>query len=188
MYNKKILITGIIIAIVGIGFASLSFLPKNEERLETAESWTRLSTGAGEEVRGEVVDSESETVSEGARRTRRVDTIFCPVYEYTVGGTAHRIAAVANDDCKDTQDDVVMGETATILYDPADPETAFVKTPATEELYKDADAFDAWPLIIGSIITIVGVLVALGSRQLTPEQMAIRDENIRKIQEEVNKK
>lgn len=184
--NKKVLISGIILIVIGLGLALFGLIPKNTERQADIDNWTRLSEGAGLKAEGTVVDSERVTVTEGARRARSINAYYCPVFEFTVNDATQRTRAVG-DDCKDNQEDVVKGATATILYDQADPTIAFVDSTATKEFYTTDGGTQVASLVVGGILVLIGVFVLIGGRPKTPEQQAAAEAKRRQAEEDLAK-
>lgn len=183
--NKKLLLTGIIFLILGLGALALSFIPADEERAAEKASWNSLIDGAGVETEGVSVSTSTDLVTEGTRRARHINTYYCAVYEYTVSDRTYRVSAVG-DDCKDKQEDVVMGQTATILYDPADPSEGFVKSDATAAANDGGEPAKPWFLwIIGSLFILFSIFAFQAARPKTPEQIAAQEERMRKVQEEI---
>jgi len=184
--NKKKMTLGIILIIAGVVVAALGFLPANSERQSTADSWNRLSSGEGIEAEGVIVASQSDAVTEGTRRNRQINTVYCAVYEYTAGGAKHTVQAIG-DDCKDTKDEVVLGETAAIVYDEANPSEAFVKSDATAAFYKDTGGSQWVTWVFGALILFAGLITVATAKIKTPEQLAQQAEAKRKTDEELAK-
>lgn len=181
--NKKKLIIGIVAIVAGVIFAGLGFLPQNSERQAMIDSWKQVKE-TGIETEGTVVSIESDTVTEGARRSRHIDTVYCPVYQYTVGNDVYTVRAVG-DDCKETRDEVVLGSTATVAYKEAERDTAFVKSDATEAFYANSDGAKWIALGIGLFLVLLGVLAIRSARPKTPEQLAKEAEAKRQTEEEL---
>ena len=134
--NKVKLSIGIIAILAGLVVAGLGFLPQNQAREDAAVSWVRLSSGAGKEVEGKVAAVESDSVKKGAGKARYFDTVYCPVYHYTVADKEYEVQSVGGN-CEENKDRVKIGSAMPILYDPLQPAESFVKTDATAEFYGD---------------------------------------------------
>jgi hypothetical protein len=182
--DKKKLIASIILIAIGIGFFAIGFLPKSQEHSAEVDTWKRISKER-KEAEGTLNRTESETRSEGTRRNRKIVTVFCNVYEFTVGDSRYT-AKTIGDDCKETRDEARETKTATIVYDEAKPTDAFVKSDATASHYKNTDARLA-TAGISVLFIIIGIFGIRAARQKTPEQLAAIEEKRRKAQEEYEK-
>lgn len=183
--NKKLILTGIIFLVLGLGALALSFIPADEERAAEKASWNRLNDGAGVETEGVSISTQRDLVTEGVRYSRKINAYYCAVYEYAVGERTYRATAIGND-CKDNEEDVVMGETATILYDPADPSVGFVKSDATAAANDGGEPSKPWFLwIVGPLFILFSIFAFRAARPKTPEQIAKDEERMRKVQAEV---
>ena len=164
MMSKAKLIIGIIAIIGGLVVAGLGFLPQNQAREDAAVSWARLSSGAGKQVEGKVAAVESDAVTEGTRRSRHIETVYCPVYHYTVNDKEYEVQSVG-DNCKENKDEVKVGSTAPIVYDPLQPEEAFVKTDATAAFYGDTGGSQWAGIAVGAVLVLLGVGAIFTARQ-----------------------
>ncbi len=184
--NKKLLVAGLIFTVIGAGIAILGFMPQNTERQANVDNWNRLNGGAGSETEAVIVNTSTQLLTEGARRNRTINTVYCAVYEYTVAGSTKTVTAVG-DDCKETADEVVKGETGTVIYDEADPTIAFVKSDASDAFYKDTNGSQIVAVVLGLAMLIIGVLSLFAARPKTPEQLAALQEKRRKADAELAK-
>lgn len=162
--NKKKLIIGIIAIVAGIAFASLGFLPKNADRQDQVNAWNRLSAGDGVETQATVTSVESRAVTEGSRRNRQINTVYCGVYTFQTNSLEYEARAVG-DDCKDEREQVVMGDQATVVYDQAQPGIAFVKSDNTKAYYADANGGVWAGIAIGGFLVLLGALAIAGARR-----------------------
>lgn len=185
--NKKALTTGLLLAIGGVLLLIIGLMPSSGERQVDSANWSRLSDGAGKEVQGTVVSSQSMSRTEGARRSRSINTVYCPVYDYSVNETKYSVTGLG-DDCLDEKDQVVVGSTKSILYDAADPKVAFVNSEATKAFYKnDGSQSKVVLIIIGSILLVFGVIGLYMARPKTPEQLAAEEVKRKQRQAEIDK-
>ncbi len=180
--NKKKLIAGIILIGVGVFFFATTFMPKNTESNERAAAWQRVSK-EGTEVEASLSTIETETHSEGTRRNRKVSTVYCGVYTFTVSDTKYTAKAVG-DDCKPTHTEAQGIKKVTVVYDTATPSDAFVKSDASKEHFKNASDSKVVAYVIGGFLILFGALGIYSGRPLTPEQIAAKEEKRRKAQEE----
>lgn len=169
--DKKRMILGIALVIGGLVFASLGLLPKNTEKQAVADNWYRLSAGAGKETEAKAVRTEQKTVTEGSGRNRKVKTVHCPVYEFSVADKTYTATAVG-DDCFSGADDITLRSSHAVLYDEKDPSIAFVKSDKTKAFYDDSNNSWIAAVAIGAFLILVGVVSILSARPKTPEQLA----------------
>lgn len=169
--NKKKLIIGIIAIVGGLVFASLAFLPQNTTREAAAESWDYLNSGVGKEVQGKVAAVESDAIAEGTRGTRHIGTVYCPVYHYTVAEKEYEVQAVGNN-CKEDKNEVKIGSTAMILYDPGQPAESFVKTAETAAFYGDTSD-TKWIAIAagGALMILLGIGAIVNARPKSSKKL-----------------
>lgn len=182
--DKKKLIAGVILIALGIGMFALGFTPKNSEISAEIDSWKQVSK-EGKEAQGTLSSAQSVTRTEGTRRNRKVVTVYCNAYQFTVDNKTYTAKAVG-DDCKDTRDETQKITTAAIVYSQTDPATAFVKSDATAAHYKNTDG--RWvSVILGVVLVLIGIFGIRSARPKTPEQLAAIEEKRRKAQEEYEK-
>lgn len=134
----------------------------------------------------ELVEAKQDVRTEGSRRNRRIVTTYCPVYEFTVNGQTQRVTALG-DDCRESREAVTLGETATILYDPADPSIAFVDSDATSDFFADSAGSSVVGIVVVAVLVLLGVLVIVQARPKTPEQLAKQAEAKARAEEELRK-
>ena len=129
-----------------------------------------VASGAGKEVEGKVAAVESDAVAEGTRRSRHIETVYCPVYHYSVNDKEYEVQSVG-DNCKENKDEVKVGATASIVYDPLQPEEAFVKTDATAAFHGDTGGSQWAGIAVGAVLILLGVCAIFAARQhTTPKQ------------------
>lgn len=182
--NKKKLIAGVFLLIVGVGLIILGFMPQNEDRQAAVNAWNELKETPG--VEGVVESTQTTSRSEGTRYNRHLETYYCPVYSFPVNDQKETVRAVG-DDCKESRDDVVIGSTATIVYEDSNPDEAFVKSDATEAFYKDSNGGQWVAWVMGIFLALIGALGLYGARPKTPEQLAKEAEARQKLQAELDK-
>ena len=180
--NKKKLIAGIILIGVGTFFFAITLMPKNTEADKRAATWQHVSK-EGTEAEATLSTIVTQTHTEGSRRNRKVSTVYCGVYAFTTNDEKHTAQAVG-DDCKPTHTEAQRVTKATIVYDTAKPSSAFIKSDASREYFKNTGDAKLVAYVIGGFLILFGALGIYSGRPLTPEQIAAKEEKRRKAQEE----
>ena len=160
--NKTKFSIGIVAIIAGIAFIAIGFLPKHSDAQQSLDNWNRLSSGQGMRAEAQIVDAEIQAQPEASRQANTQTTVYCPVYEYTVNNAAQRVTAIDNCELDETM--ITLDQTGTVLYDPSNPQIAFVDTPETEAYFETLGGVPLWNIIFGSIIILAGVITIIAGR------------------------
>ncbi|GAA3588784.1 hypothetical protein GCM10022198_10590 [Klugiella xanthotipulae] len=115
--------------------------------------------GKSESVTGTVTSTETD-ISHGRRG--RTTTKYCPIYSYTtVDG--ERLSLTDDRDCQSSRSKVHEGATAPIVYDPNNPEVAFVNTQNTANKMTIAVVLSV-SAFVGGLLLLVGSIIFFAVR------------------------
>ena len=137
-------------AVVIIASFNLADLNASErERFNEAKNSGNTATGT-------VVDVKEDKERSGGKR-QRTTTVYCPVYEFSIGQDRTR-TFTDRINCEDSEDAVVIGSTAPIIY-AAGGSSAFADTQSTRDLIANKATGNIWLLVIGGVTFAIATLV-----------------------------
>ncbi len=147
------LVLGIVIMVIGILLNNMNGGDFDE--------YQRVK-GLGVSAAGTVTESEEHNYRAGGRY-QRSGVEYCPVYTYSyasTSGTQRERVFTDYYDCEDREDQVTIGATATIVYDPAGYE-AYVDSPTTDKAIGGQSNIGIILAIGGGILAGLSVLVLI---------------------------
>lgn len=140
-----------------LGFGSLGLVGTGVYGIGThAQAQARfdeLTDGTGVAV--DATLSELHRSSSPPTRTERRQNRppeLCPLYTFTAGGRIYSV--LDQTDCSTRSEDLTLGDTVPVVYDPVDPDVAFVDTAETRSRIGNAPVFSIVSIVVGVVLAV----------------------------------
>ncbi len=156
---RKRFIAAILLAGFGVFFLAMLLFPKAVQARADASVWAAVSQ-SGMTAQGAVTDVDAEV--RGSKR--HIHTVYCPAYSFETAD-ASGVARAHNKDCQPTRDEALAAPPAEIIFDPENPQRAFVNSPETRWHFENDVRGGQWLVFgFGAAMLGGGIFAAYATR------------------------